>query len=316
MRKTISFFLKIPFLKGCLLCSNRSSIWQPRGAIIEALHFCDIYLANAPAPPLVRCLNLFGCDFRMQCFSCHARRLHSLSRKYFNTKIFVALPTNSSSLTSIHHLHGLLGSWVPSHLVGPQESVLLNSWHQKSLKQGPQQYGEQLARTWNPESRDGGLYLRDGEHQRDRRRGSKNVNGAEEAKDIMEEEKKIRVTKKVGEEINQWLSAFLGCWESPWHQSFAKQSYLALISFSPSLIEENVWLNMFPYLSPLQESPCRPIKKSNISVCPSSEVGSIIPVIFSGGPQYEFLRYLSTQQSKQSLSLPYFPCSSLTLALS
>ena len=228
-------------------------------------------------------------------------------------KIFVALPTNSSSLTSIHHLHGLLGSWVLGHLVGPQESVLLNSWHQKSLKQGPQQYGEQLARTWNPESRDGGLYLRDGEHHRDRRRGSKNVNGAEEAKDIMEEEKKIRVTKKVGEEINQWLSAFLGCWESPWHQSFAKQSNLALISFSPSLIEENVWLNMFPYLSPLQESPCRPIKKSNISVCPSSEVGSIIPVIFSGGPQYEFLRYLSTQQSKQSLSLPYFPCSSLTL---
>ena len=156
-------------------------------------------------------------------------------------------------------------------------------------------------------------YISEMEYHRDRRRGSKNVNGAEEAKDIMEEEKKIRVTKKVGEEINQWLSAFLGCWESPWHQSFAKQSNLALISFSPSLIEENVWLNMFPYLSPLQESPCRPIKKSNISVCPSSEVGSIIPVIFSGGPQYEFLRYLSTQQSKQSLSLPYFPCSSLTL---
>ena len=29
------------------------------------------------------------------------------------------------------------------------------------------------------------------------------VNGAEEAKDVMEEEKKIRVTKKVGEEIKQ-----------------------------------------------------------------------------------------------------------------
>ena len=312
MRKTISFFLKIPFLKGCLLCSNRSSIWQPRGAIIEALHFCDIYLANAPAPPR-QVPQLIWVRFQ-DAMLLMPRKSSTLWTKI--QKIFVALPTNSSSLTSIHHLHGLLGSWILGHLVGPQESVLLNSWHQKSLKQGPQQYGEQLARTWNPESRDGGLYLRDGEHHRDRRRGSKNVNGAEEAKDIMEEEKKIRVTKKVGEEINQWLSAFLGCWESPWHQSFAKQSYLALISFSPSLIEENVWLNMFPYLSPLQESPCRPIKKSNISVCPSSEVGSIIPVIFSGGPQYEFLRYLSTQQSKQSLSLPYFPCSSLTLALS
>ena len=47
------------------------------------------------------------------------------------------------------------------------------------------------------------MYRGDGEHHRDRRRGSKNVNGAEEAKDIIEEEKKTRVTKKVGEEINQ-----------------------------------------------------------------------------------------------------------------
>ena len=46
-------------------------------------------------------------------------------------------------------------------------------------------------------------YISEMEYHRDRRRGSKNVNGAEEAKDIMEEEKKIRVTKKVGEEINQ-----------------------------------------------------------------------------------------------------------------
>ena len=48
-----------------------------------------------------------------------------------------------------------------------------------------------------------GLYLGDGEHHRDRRWGSKNVNGAEEAKDIMEEEKNIQFTKKVGEEIKQ-----------------------------------------------------------------------------------------------------------------
>ena len=47
------------------------------------------------------------------------------------------------------------------------------------------------------------MYLGDGEHHRDRRWGSKNVNGAEEAKDIMEEEKNIQFTKKVGKEIKQ-----------------------------------------------------------------------------------------------------------------
>ena len=253
-------------------------------------------------PPLVRCLNsLPGCNASQATQVEYTLNKKDWAQNISIQKIFVALPTNSSSLTSIHHIHGLLGNWALGHLVGPQESVLLNSWHRKSLKQEPQQYGDQITRTWNPESRDGGLYLGDGEHHRDRRWGSKNVNGAEEAKDIMEEEKNIQFTKKVGEEIKQWLSALLGCLRVSLTSKFCKTIDFALFSFSPSLIEENVWLNMFPYFDPLQESPRRPIKKSNISVCPSSEVGSIIPVIFSGGPQYEFLRYLSTQQSKQSL---------------
>ena len=139
-------------------------------------------------PPLVRCLNsLPGCN------ASQATQVeYTLNKKDWAQNIsiqkiiFVALPTNSSSLTSIHHIHGLLGNWALGHLVGPQESVLLNSWHQKSLKQGPQlqQYGDQITRTWKPESRDGGLYLGDGEHHRDRQcercRGGKACNGGRE----------------------------------------------------------------------------------------------------------------------------------------
>ena len=40
------------------------------------------------------------------------------------------------------------------------------------------------------------MYLGDGEHHRDRRWGSKNVNGAEEAKDVMEEERRISSSPK------------------------------------------------------------------------------------------------------------------------
>ena len=198
--------------------------------------------------------------------------------------------------------------WVTNyHLVGPQESVLLNSWHRKSLKQEPQHNGEQRTRTWNPESRDGGLYLGDGEHHRDRRWGSKNVNGA---KDIMEEEKNIQFTKKVGEEIKQWLSALLGCLRVSLTSKFCKTIDFALFSFSPSLIE-HVSLFGSPARIPL------PANKEIKYFCLSKLRGWLDNTcnLFRWPPIW--ILEIFVDSAKQTVpSLPYFPCSTPKLALS